>query len=262
MPKPGQSHRFNRAISRLPAKSCVDGLRIVDAGPPDYELFLEQHKSYIAALERAGVSVTLLPAEEQFPDSVFVEDTALCLPEGAVRLSPGAASRAGEAPAIEPALQEAFDVVTTLSGIGTVDGGDILTTETEIIVGLSERTSREGAEELQRIAADWGQTIRIAETPDGVLHFKSDCAILDGDTILATRRLANSGVFSNYKILHTPAGEEAAANTVRVNDVVFLAAGHPATADMLNKLGYELIVLDISEAAKLDGGLSCMSLRF
>ncbi len=261
MPRAGQSHRFTRAISRKPARSCVDGIRAVDRGAPDHSLFQEQHAAYVAALETAGVSVTLLEPEEAFPDSVFVEDPALCLPEGAILLRPGAASRAGEATTMASALDNAFETVRHLE-VGTIDGGDILTTETEVILGLSERSSHEGADALGRILADWGQSLRVADTPDGVLHFKSDCAILDAETILATPRLAASGAFSDYRVIETAAGEEATANAIRINDHIFLDDRFPQTADALDKAGYALVPLNISEAAKLDGGLSCMSLRF
>lgn len=261
MPIAGQSHRFARAIARQPAASCVDGLRASDKGAPDLNLFQAQHASYVSALIDAGVEVQNLPALEAFPDSVFVEDTTLCLPEGAVLLRPGAASRAGETPAIADAVAGLAPVIARLEGDGTVDGGDIMTTEREIIIGLSERSSHSGAEALARLVADWGHKLRIAETPPGVLHFKSDCAILDEETVLATRRLAETGVFGDYRVLITPDGEEAAANAIRVNDKVFLASGHPGAADMLVAAGYDVLLLDVSEATKLDGGLSCMSLR-
>lgn len=261
MPVTGQSHRFTRAIAKLPSKSCVSGLRAEDRGAPDHALFQSQHAAYCHALKAAGVSVTLLDAEEPFPDSVFVEDTALCLPEGAVLLRPGAPSRAGEVYSMNHALRGAFDTVMELNE-GSVDGGDILTTESEIILGLSERSTAEGGAALANLLAQWGHRLRIAETPEGVLHFKSDCAILDEETILATPRLAAVGVFQGYRVIETVEDEMAAANVIRVNDTVFLAEGYPRTADRLDKAGYALTILDISEAAKLDGGLSCMSLRF
>lgn len=262
MPCAGQSHRFTHAITRLPARSCTQGLRAVDAGAPDHGLFLRQHAAYIAALEAAGVAVSVLPALEQFPDSVFVEDAALCLPEGAIALCPGAPSRTGEAAAIATELEAVFGAVGRLPAQGTVDGGDILTTESEVIVGLSERTSQTGAEALGRLLADWGYRLRIAETPRGILHFKSDCAILDEETILCTQRLAASGVFDGYRVMQTAAGEQAAANAVRINGRLFLPAGYLGTVEILSNAGYDVVILDISEAAKLDGGLSCMSLRF
>lgn len=261
MPRAGQSHRFTRAISRLPAQSCTTGLRAVDRGTPSHDLFLQQHAAYVAALENAGATVTLLDALEEFPDSVFIEDAAICLPEGAVVLRPGAPTRTGEAVAITGALNTAFDTVLQLPSGGTVDGGDILTTESEVIIGLSERTSRSGAELLGSLLSDWGHTLRIAETPPGVLHFKSDCAIIDEETILSTSRLAGAAAFSGYQVLETAAGEDAAANAIRINDQLFIPAGHPNTAEKLAAAGYEVVILDVSEAVKLDGGLSCMSLR-
>lgn len=255
------SFRFRRAIVRAPGSSAVCGLRAVDRGAPDIALFRAQHRAYVSALRSAGAEVIELPAQEAFPDSVFIEDPALCFAEGAVLLRPGAESRLGEAAALAEDLRAAVDEVIELEVPGFADGGDMLRTERELLVGLSARTDRSGASALAEIIARWGYRLRIVETPPGVLHFKTDCALLDAETILATPRLAASGCLAGYRIIETAPGEEAAANAVRFNDVVLMAAGYPATAERLDKAGYRLVVLDISEAAKLDGGLSCLSLR-
>ena len=145
---------------------------------------------------------------------------------------------------------------------GTVDGGDVLITEREILVGQSGRSDRAGIEALERLLASLGHVLRAVRTPPGVLHFKSDCSLLGPDTVLATPRLAASGVFENYHVIQTPDGEEAAANAVRVNEVVLLAEGYRRTAERLDEAGFEVVTLPISQAALLDGGLSCQSLRF
>ncbi len=259
---PGLSCRFTRAIARRPASSIARGLRAVDRGDPDLALFEAQHAAYRAALEAAGVSVTLLPALDAFPDSVFVEDAALCFPGLAVALRPGAASRRGEAAVLRPALEAAFGTVVELPEAVSVDGGDVLVTDREVLVGLSARTDAAGAASLAETLAPHGYRVRRVATPAGVLHLKSDCATLGDDAVLATPRLAAAGCFPGYRVIETAEGEEAAANAIRVNDRVFLAAGHPRTAERLEAAGYALTILDLSEAAKLDGGLSCLSLRF
>ncbi len=256
------SYRFTNAIVRRPGQSIADGLRASGGPNPDPEIFGIQHRDYIRALEEAGVSVEILPAWEDFPDSVFIEDSALCLPRGAIVMRPGAPSRTGEADAMAAVLRPYFSDVRRLEGPGYVDGGDILVSNNEIIVGLSERTDRAGVEELAAKVSDWGMPVRVLETPPGVLHFKTACGLLDAETILVTAQLDAAGFFGDYKTLVIPAGEESAANAVRVNDTVFLSDGFPKTRNMLTSAGFRVVALDTGEAAKVDGGLSCMSLRF
>ena len=257
-----RSYQFTHAITRKPGQSIIDGLRAVDVGTPDLSLFDQHHADYVAALESTGAKVTILPALEEFPDSVFVEDAALCLQEGAILMRPGAPSRLGEAAIMSKTLMAFYPEVLAISGPGYADGGDILTTEKEILVGQSARTNAEGISELRDLTARWGYQVREVVTPEGVLHFKTDCSLLDEETILATKRLADSGCFEGYRVLNTAEGEEACANAIRFNELVIMPAGFPKTAEMLEKEGYNIRQIGNSEAAKLDGGMSCLSLRF
>ncbi|MEQ8651986.1 MAG: arginine deiminase family protein [Kiloniellales bacterium] len=256
------SYRFSHALVRAPAGSVVEGLRAVDSGMPSLETFRQHHADYVATLRSTGAEVIELPALEAFPDSVFVEDTALCLPEVAVVMRPGAASRLGEAAAMAPSLKPFYPEMLTIAGPGFIEGGDILTTEREVLIGLSARTDKAGVDALAKLLAPWDRKIRIVETPPGVLHFKTDCSLLDEETILATERLSRSGCFAGYRVLHTAPGEEAAANSIRFNDLVVMPAGFPGTAEALASAGYQVREIGNSEAAKLDGGMSCLSLRF
>ncbi len=258
---PGQSFRFTHAVTRAPADTATGGLRAVDTGAPDLALMRRHHADYVAALGAAGLTVVELPPLPAFPDAQFVEDTALCLPEGAVVLRPGAPSRLGEAAEIAPVLAGLYTTVATVAH-GFIEGGDILVTETEILVGRSARTDAEGIAALRGIVAAWGHRLREVATPPGVLHFKTDCSLLDGETILATRRLAASGCFAGYRIIEVAEDEAAAANTVRVNDLVLMPEGFPRTAERLARAGYALREVGNSECARLDGGMSCLSLRF
>ncbi len=253
--------RFSHAICRTPPASAVAGLRAHDRGAPDIARLRADHADYVAALRATGAEVEVLPPAEDFPDSLFVEDTALCLPEGAVILTPGAPSRAGEAPLMAPVLERYYGQVTPLPR-GHVEGGDVLATGGEILVGLSERTDREGVLALAEIVAGWDHKLRVVETPAGVLHFKTDCALLDMETVLATERLAASGCFAGLRVLTVPEGEEAAANVIRFNDVVIAPAGFPRTLDLLSREGFEVVSIGNDQAALLDGGMSCLSLRF
>lgn len=257
----GPVYRFNSAIVRRPARSVVHGLRADDRGDPTFEGVAAEHAAYVEALEKAGVRVSRLPALEPFPDSVFVEDPALVFTEGAIILRPGAETRAGEAPHLAPVLAERFDTVLSLSA-GLADGGDILTTPDRVMIGLSARTDLVGAQALQFALAQLGRESEIVTTPKGVLHFKTDCSLLDDDCILSTNRLAASGVFGNLRIIAVPEGEEAAANALRVNDVVFVGADYPRTIEMLQKHGFNVVPLKTTEIGKIDAGLSCMSLRW
>ena len=263
MPHPDASFRFTHAISRRPAASIIRGLRAVDTGAPDLALMQTHHAAYVAALRGTGAAVILLDALDAFPDSVFVEDTALCLPQGAVIMRPGAPSRLGEVAEMAPHLQALYGQVARISGTDEfIEGGDILVTGREILVGRSARTNAAGIAALDKITKPWGHTLREVFTPPGVLHFKTDCSLLDAGTILATPRLAASGCFAGYNVVHTAPGEEAAANAIRFNDVVLMADGFPGTQAAVQAAGYKVVPIGNSECAKLDGGMSCPSLRF
>ena len=256
------SFEFSRAVTRAPGASIVHGLRALDIGTPDLARMRAAHADYIATLREAGLEVTELPPLEEFPDAVFVEDTALCLPQGAILMRPGAPTRAGEVAAMAPTLRRLYANVLQIDGPGFIEGGDILVTSKEILVGRSARTDAAGVAELARLVAPWGHSVREVTTPPGVLHFKTDCSLLDAHTVLATGRLATSGCFTGYRVILTCAGEEAAANAIRVNRFVLMAAGFPGTAARLRAAGFVVREIDNSECAKLDGGMSCLSLRF
>ena len=258
----GRSFRFSHFLSRKPAQTIVDGLREGDGANPDPDLFQAQHAAYVAALEAAGGTVTVLPALEDFPDSVFIEDPAIVTGSTAIALRPGAESRFGEAAALRPTLLDVFPTVIDLPGDGYIDGGDVLLSDDEAFIGLSARTNQAGFDALARVLGDLGYRARKVETPASILHFKTDCGLLDSETIFASRTLAATGCFEGYRVIEAPDGETAAANLVRINDVVLLRTGFPKTEDLLTSHGYDIRTLDTSEAARVDGGLSCMSLRF
>ncbi len=261
MVRNGLAYRFTRAIVRAPADTIADGLRASDIGDPDIALFSAEHEIYCDALRAAGLDVTRLPALNAFPDSVFVEDPALALPEGAVLLRPGAASRAGEG----EHLAQTLGLMTTLvrlPGQGFIDGGDILVTDREVIVGLSARTDRTGYAALKTVLEAWGYPSRCVQPPEGLLHLKTGCSPIDGETILMTAGLFRSGLFDDYDRIELPEGDEAAANAIRVNGDLLISTGFPRTAEMLAADGYNVVEIPTSQAALLDGGLSCMSLRF
>jgi dimethylargininase len=254
--------RFDRALLRAPPQSVAAGLRAFDRGAPELERVEAEHAAYAAALVAAGLSIEILPPLDAYPDSLFVEDPALVFAGGAIVLRPGAPTRVGEAKLLATDLSSRFDRVIDLPGEGFCDGGDVLTLGEEVLIGLSARTTREGAHALQTALARFGLPSRVVATPPGVLHFKSDCAPLGDHAVLTTRRLAASGCFAGYDVLLTPEGEEAAANALRINDLVLVGASFPRTIAMLTAEGYDVRPLSVDEIGKVDAGLSCMSLRW
>lgn len=255
------AYRFNSIIVRSPSRSVVNGLRAEDRGSPTYEGVKAEHDAYVEAMRDAGVKVTVLPALETFPDSIFVEDPALVFTEGAVLLRPGAATRVKEVEEIAPTLRDMFETVLELPQ-GYADGGDVLTTRESVMIGLSARTDKAGAAALQACLEKLGRKSEVVATPEGVLHFKTDCSLLDDETILSTDRLVRSGVFGKFRQMVIPEGEEPAANALRVNDVVLVGSDFPRTIEMLDKAGYRVVPLKTTEIGKIDAGLSCMSLRW
>jgi dimethylargininase len=253
---------FSHAIVRAPARSVVHGLR-ADPGPmPSYDGVVAEHGAYVAALRDLGLAVDLLEPLEDFPDSVFVEDPALVFPEGAVLLRPGAPSRAGERHDMRRALARHFDRISELSGGENADGGDVLVTPEAVFIGLSRRTNATGGGALSAHLRAMGRQAHVVATPAGILHLKTACALIAPDTILATPAMAASGIFSGFRLILTPDGEEGAANALRLHDVVLVNDAWPRTIELLGREGFSLRPLGLREIAKLDAGLSCMSLRW
>jgi dimethylargininase len=252
---------FRSAIVRLPGESAVNGLCAGGGPAPSLEGLRAEHLRYGEALESLGLAVETLEPLEQFPDSMFVEDPALVFPEAAILLRPGAPSRQGEAAALEPALRRRFDRVLVLDE-GHVDGGDVLVTPGLVFIGCSARTDAAGAHRLSALLAELGRDARIVETPPSTLHLKSDCALIGEETILATPALAASGAFEGFELVTTPAGEEKGANLLRVGDTMLLGVAAVRTAELMLKRNLSVHLLPTFEIAKLDAGLSCLSLRW
>jgi dimethylargininase len=253
---------FNQAIVRQPALSVVDGIRSDPASTPRFAAIADEHRAYVAALQRAGLGVDVLAPLEAYPDSIFVEDPALVFPEGAILLRPGAPQRTGERDAMRLALARHFERLLELGDGEYVDGGDVLVTPDAVLIGLSGRTNRAGAEALCRALATLGRDGRIVETPRSVLHFKTAVSLLAEDSVVATRAMAECGIFAGFQIVLTADGEDAAANLLRVNETVLVGEAFPRTAERIARLGFRVEPLCVREVGKLDAGLSCMSLRW
>ena len=255
---------FTQALVRAPSRNFADGLTTVDLGRPDVERTMNQHEAYCRALERCGLTLTRLAADPQYPDSTFVEDTAVIAPGCAVLTRPGAASREGEVVAIRSAVERYFPSPHFIKMPGTVDGGDVCEAGRHFFIGVSLRTNEEGARQLAclLVGADFTCTIIDIRRTPGILHLKSGVVALDDRCLVAIRALADHEAFGGYDVIRVNEGEEYAANCVRVNAHVLVALGFPQLERSLVARGFELVPLDMSEFRKMDGGLSCLSLRF
>lgn len=253
---------FNRAIVRLPAESVVNGLRAGDGESPSFEGVRREHAAYLQALRAAGLDLTILPPLPDYPDSIFVEDPALVFPEGAILLKPGAPTRVEEAAYLAPTLRDLFETVLELPE-GHADGGDVLALPDKVLIGLSARTDATGARALIRQLARLGYKGEIAHTPPGTLHLKTASSLIDAETILSTPALAETGLFSGYRLLLTPEGEEGAANVLRANACLLAGNAWPRTLDLLAAHGSATLVpLETDQIRRIDAGLTCMSLRW
>jgi dimethylargininase len=256
--------RFSQAIVRLPSATFADGITSSSLGPPDLSLALEQHQAYCQTLERLGLSLVRLPPDPEFPDSTFVEDAAIVTSRGAILTRPGAPSRAGEVAALGAALDRWFPELDRICSPGTVDGGDVCEVGPHFFIGVSERTNAEGAAQLSTWLAERGfgsSVIDIREMP-GMLHLKTGLSWLGGRRLIAWGEIAGHEALRGWEVVKVPKGEEYAANCIRVNDTVLIARGFPKTAALLRGLGYDVAELDMSEYRKMDGGLSCLSVRW
>lgn len=251
---------FWHAITRLPGENFANGLTTSDLGPPDYALILRQHYQYVEALRSLGLQVTVLPPLLAFPDSYFVEDPAVVTDKVAIITRPGAISRRGEETSLAVILQQ-YRPLERLHAPGTLDGGDVLMAGKHFFIGISERTNSAGAEQLGRVLKYYGYTWETVPVGAG-LHLKSSVNWLGGKRLILTQSMADYPGFADYKKLVVDPEEAYAANTLWVNDCLLVPRGFPRTLEVLEQLGMPLIDLDVSEVRKMDGGLTCMSLRF
>lgn len=252
---------FTHAILRRPGRSVVHGLRTHGGLGPDYERVVAEHEAYAEALSGAGVIVLLLDPLEEFPDAIFVEDPALVFSEGAILLNPGTATRNAEGQHLLPTLESWFPAIARLER-GFADGGDVMVTPDQVMIGLSSRTDRAGARWLAEMLQRLGYRAQIVRPPQGALHLKTIVSLIDEETVLTTKEGEDSGLFAKFRQIVVDPGEEPAANALRVNDMLLLSNGYPRLAERLDRLGYKLALLDTTHINRIDAGLSCMSLRW
>ncbi|MEX0718209.1 MAG: arginine deiminase family protein [Planctomycetaceae bacterium] len=249
------------ALTHLPSPRMADCLRMHADGPPiDAARAVRQHAEYRRMLARAGAAVESLDANLEWPDAVFIEDTAIVLDEAAVLCSMGHPARRGEPAGVEPALRRIREI-ERIELPATIDGGDVLRIGRRLLVGLSGRTNAAGVEALAAIVRRHGYAVEAVHVP-GALHLKSACTALPDGRLLANPAWLGDGVPREFEIVPVPADEPHAANVALVGDTVCAAAGHPRTAEAIRALGFRLETTDLSEFANADGCTTCLSLLF
>ncbi|MCX6566041.1 MAG: amidinotransferase [Candidatus Aminicenantes bacterium] len=251
---------FKRAIVRIPGPDAAAGLTTAGLGRPDHSLLLSQHSVYVETLRRLGLEVEVLPAASGFPDSYFIEDTAVVTPEVAMIARPGAPSRRGETAAIEPALAK-HRPLARIEPPGTLDGGDVLFAGGRFFVGLSERTNEDGARQLGRILESHGYSWTAVQVGRG-LHLKSFVNTLGGRNLAVTAGFESGEIFREFNRIVLDPRDGYAANTLWINGTLIMPKGFPRVHEKFADLGLPIIEIDTSEMRKMDGGLTCLSLRF
>ncbi|HEY3289565.1 MAG TPA: arginine deiminase family protein [Anaerolineae bacterium] len=254
---------FTHAIVRPPGSNFKNGLTTVHLGVPDYRLAQEQHQAYCAALESCGIKLIRLPSDERFPDSTFVEDNAIITPRGSIFTAPGAASRKGEIATVHETVVKFSSQTFQIEAPGTLDGGDVVNADGHYFIGISHRTNEAGAQQLSAILTRLGYSSAIINIRDQpILHLSTGMASLGDNRLTLIKSLAPEPCLQGYQLITTVDGEEYAANCLRVNDNVILAAGFRAFEKAIQKLGFQVVAVPMSEFSKQDGGLTCLSLRF
>ena len=252
---------FRNAIVRRPCRSIINGLTSVSLGKPDYNKALEQHAAYVEALQNTGLKVLVLEADDLHPDSTFIEDVALCTPVCAIITNPGAESRRNETRGIRQVLQEYYEKIEEIVSPGTLEAGDVMMAGSHFFIGISRRTNREGANQLIRILEKYSMT-GSSISLDKMLHLKSGASYLEKNNMLVCGELASSRDLERFNRIIVDPDENYAANSLWINETVLVAAGFPGTRKKIEDAGYRTVILDVSEFRKVDGGLSCLSLRF
>ena len=256
--------KFNNVIVRRPCRAICEGITSApELGKPIYEKALQQHDTYIEALKQCGVEVTVLEADERYPDSCFVEDPALITRKCAIITNPGAASRNGEKNEIIGAVKKFFpeDKIEYIKDPGTLEGGDVMMVGDTFYVGLSARTNAEGIRQLTEILNKYG--LECIQVPlEKVLHLKTGVNYIENNNMLVSGEFIEKPEFEKYNKIVIPEDEAYAANCIWVNDTVIVPEGYPAVLKAVQDDGYKTLLVDTSEFRKIDGGLSCLSLRF
>ena len=252
---------FRNAIVRTPCENMINGISNANLGTPVHKKAVAQHEKYVEALINCGLSVTVLEADNDFPDSTFVEDTALLTPHCAIIANPGAKSRKEEIKKMEEVLNEFYSKIEYIKEPDTVEPGDIMMVGSHFYIGLSKRTNKSGAEKIISILEKYGMTGSIISV-EKMLHLKTGMSYLEHNNLVVAGEFIENMELQKFNLIKVDPDEMYAGNCIWVNDKVLVPSGFPKIRKKIEDTGYETIALDMSEFRKLDGGLSCLSLRF
>lgn len=254
---------FKNAIVRKPGMSMVNGITSAALGQPDYEKALRQHKAYISVLNACGLTVAIMDADEKYPDSCFIEDTAVVFSKCAIITRLGAPSRQGEEIGVHSVLEHFFPphAIHLLKPPGTLEGGDVMKVDNHFYVGLSQRTNMEGFQQFSAILGNYGASASLIPMKQ-FLHLKTGLAYLENNNLLIAGEFISEQEFEKFNRIMIAEAENYAANCIWVNGTVLVPLGFPQTLAAIKDAGYPATEVDLSEFRKLDGGLSCLSLRF
>jgi dimethylargininase len=252
---------FKHAIVRKPPKNFQEGITSSNLGKPDYNKAVIQHSNYIKTLKKCGLNIISLDADERFPDSTFVEDTAVVNKDLAIITNLGVSSRRGEELEIQGVLERFYDNIEYIKNPGTLEGGDILQVNKQYYIGLSKRTNKKGAKQLKEILERYGYSCITVQLVN-VLHLKTGVAYIGDNNLIVAGEFITNPIFNEYNIIKVDKDESYAVNCIRVNKNVLIAKGFKKLINSVSNLGYKIYEIDMSEFRKMDGGLSCLSLRF
>lgn len=255
---------FKHTIVRTPCSKVCDGITSApELGQPVYELALRQHEEYIEALRSTGADVLVLPPLEEYPDSCFVEDVAVLSEKCALITNPGAGSRNGETEYIIDAIKEFYadGQIGRITEPGTLEGGDVMKVGDTFYVGVSARTNREGIKQFADFFGSYGYTVKAVPL-EKVLHLKTGVNYIENNIMLVSGEFIEKPEFSGYGKIIVPEEEAYGANCIWMNGTVIVPLGYEAVKKAVEDAGYPVITVDTSEFRKIDGGLSCLSLRF
>jgi dimethylargininase len=232
----------------------------MERAPIDLDLAISQHRCYEQCLESLGCAVVRLPPEPDLPDSVFVEDCAVVLDELAIIARPGAPSRRPETARVADALAE-FRELAWIDAPGTLDGGDVLIVGREIYVGRSERTSDGGLRQLVALTEPLGYEV-IPVPVEGCLHLKSGVGRIGPRSLLINRDWIPATPFRGVDLVDIDPSEPRAAGALLIGETVIYPVRFPRTRARLERAGVRVRPVGVSELAKAEGGVTCMSLVF
>ena len=256
---------FTKAITKKPCRALIDGITTSQfgEGTPVYEDAVKQHDKYVATLRELGLEVTDLEGDERYPDSCFVEDPAVVMEECAVITNPARDSRNGEKHEILPAIRKFYDdaQIFHIEAPGTMEGGDVLQVDKHFYVGLSDRTNEEGVRQFAEIVSQFGYEVTAVPVTEG-LHLKDFAVYLDKGNLLVTAVMNEAPAFADFNRLVIDGDELYAINSLYINGTVLVPEGYPKTLKIIQDLGYPVRLVNTGEFRKIDGSLTCLSLRF